>query len=361
MSEPKRIVICGAGVIGASVAYHLTLGGARPMVVERARPAAAASGKAGGFLALDWNDGSPVGPLARASFAMHRDLAATLGDTGYRPMETLMTGGIEGGQVAPYRDEPNPPWLDGHVAVHSVIGTQETTAQVDPARFTQALTDAACAAGATLINGIVDGLDRDAGGAVRAVSVDGAPVAADVVVLALGPWTDRARAWVALPEIHARGGASITLAADVPAQAVFGDYIDRTGKRWSPEIYPRPDGVVYVNGYPEATPLPDDPDAVEPSEDGWRTLHRIAGAHSAALADAEVLSRRACYRPLAIDGIPLIGPVAGAPGVFVATGHGPWGILNAPATGRMVAEMILDGHSHSLDAAPFDPARLPAA
>ena len=72
-------------------------------------------------------------------------------------------------------------------------------------------------------------------------------------------------------------------------------------------------------------------------------------------------SRRACYRPVTTDGVPLIGPIVGAPGVYVATGHSAWGILNAPATGRMVAEMILDGHSHSVDAIPYAPNRLPAA
>jgi glycine/D-amino acid oxidase-like deaminating enzyme len=61
-----------------------------------------------------------------------------------------------------------------------------------------------------------------------------------------------------------------------------------------------------------------------------------------------------------VDGIPLIGPIPGAPGAFLATGHASWGILNAPATGRMVSEMILDGRSHSVDAAPFALSRLPS-
>ncbi len=47
-------------------------------------------GKAGGFLALDWNDGSPVGPLARLSYGLHRRLAGELGqDVGYRDVDTL--------------------------------------------------------------------------------------------------------------------------------------------------------------------------------------------------------------------------------------------------------------------------------
>jgi len=49
-----------------------------------------ASGKAGGFLALDWNDSSAVGPLARLSYALHKELAQSLGqDTGYREVSTF--------------------------------------------------------------------------------------------------------------------------------------------------------------------------------------------------------------------------------------------------------------------------------
>lgn len=62
-----RVVICGGGIIGAATAYYLSQQGVGATVVEREALAAAASGKAGGFLALDWNDSSPVGPLARCA------------------------------------------------------------------------------------------------------------------------------------------------------------------------------------------------------------------------------------------------------------------------------------------------------
>ena len=48
-------------------------------------------------------------------------------------------------------------------------------------------------------------------------------------------------------------------------------------------------------------------------------------------------------------------------GAYVATGHGPWGMLNAPATGKALAELIAEGAASSVDLRPFDPARLPAA
>jgi len=59
-SVRARVVICGAGVIGAAVAYYLSLRGVAATVVERCGVACAASGKSGGFLALDWCEGSPL-------------------------------------------------------------------------------------------------------------------------------------------------------------------------------------------------------------------------------------------------------------------------------------------------------------
>ena len=55
MGSPKRIVICGGGAIGASIAYFISLRGALPIVIERYEVGGAASGKSGGFLALDWS------------------------------------------------------------------------------------------------------------------------------------------------------------------------------------------------------------------------------------------------------------------------------------------------------------------
>ena len=56
-----RVVICGGGVIGACTAYFLSLRQVEVIVVERTGVACAASGKSGGFLALDWCDGSAAG------------------------------------------------------------------------------------------------------------------------------------------------------------------------------------------------------------------------------------------------------------------------------------------------------------
>ena len=57
--------------------------------------------------------------------------------------------------------------------------------------------------------------------------------------------------------------------------------------------------------------------------------------------------------------MPLIGRVPRVEGAYVATGHSVWGILNAPATGEAMAELIIDGAACSVDLHPFDPARAP--
>ncbi|KAJ1626151.1 hypothetical protein T492DRAFT_878974 [Pavlovales sp. CCMP2436] len=51
---PPQVVIAGAGLQGAAVAYYLTQRGVRPILIEADKVAGAASGKGGGFLARDW-------------------------------------------------------------------------------------------------------------------------------------------------------------------------------------------------------------------------------------------------------------------------------------------------------------------
>src|SRR5438445_11584656 len=101
VSPPRHVLVCGAGVVGASVAYFLARRGVTVTVVERSGVACAASGKSGGFLALDWCDGSPLGPLARTSFALHADLASQLGtDYGYRRLDHFQVAPREPGALA---------------------------------------------------------------------------------------------------------------------------------------------------------------------------------------------------------------------------------------------------------------------
>jgi glycine/D-amino acid oxidase-like deaminating enzyme len=61
------------------------------------------------------------------------------------------------------------------------------------------------------------------------------------------------------------------------------------------------------------------------------------------VATAELVGSRACARPVIADGRPLVGPLPGEEGVFVATGNGPWGLTCGPATARIAADAILHG------------------
>jgi glycine/D-amino acid oxidase-like deaminating enzyme len=361
VSAPRGAIVCGAGVVGAAVADFLARRGIGVTVVERSAVACAASGKSGGFLALDWCDGSPLEPLARASFALHADLARELGrDYGYRRMATYMVAARERGGAPGGHRVAGPGWIDGAGAVTAELGSTETTAQVHPARFTTALLEAARARGADLRIGVVQELvHRD--GAARGVRVDGEVLETDAVVLAMGPWTGRVAGRL-LPRVGGLKGYSVTLAApDVPADAIFVDYRAADGRHLEPEVIPRPDGHVYICGMADPAPLPESPEAVEVDERACDALARAGGRIASALARASIALRQACYRPVTDDGLPLIGRVPGLARAYVATGHGPWGMLNAPATGQALAELIADGAPALLDLEPFDPARLPMA
>src|SRR5215468_4309723 len=123
-----RVLICGGGVIGAAIAYFLSRRGAQAVVIERTGVACAASGKSGGFLALDWCDGSPLAPLARRSFALHAQLPEELGNGwGYRRVETY--SGYGGAGTVARRRMPVD-WLAESVLLDRQLGGRETTAQV---------------------------------------------------------------------------------------------------------------------------------------------------------------------------------------------------------------------------------------
>ena len=163
-------------------------------MIERTGIANAASGKSGGFLALDWCDGSPAEPLARRSFALHAELAETIDDEwGYRRLDTLGVVASARRDVRSFRQLDGPGWLAQDAAVHRRLGTSETTAQVNPADFTKAMMRAAIGAGTHLLMGTVNGLVFGDGGALRGAIVDG-QVSGDVVVIAMGPWSVRASA-----------------------------------------------------------------------------------------------------------------------------------------------------------------------
>ncbi len=358
-----RVLICGGGIVGASIAYFLARRGVASTVIERSGLACAASGKGGGFLAAGWCDGTPVGPLARRSFALHAELAEELpGDWGYRRLDTY--GGSVGNGRRSRNDGPGLSWLSGDVALNGQLGSTSDTAQVHPGQLAAALMRAAQGtAGAELRLGEVTGILRDrTGEKVTGVEVGGEALEGDAVVIAMGPWSQLARRWLPMPAVYALKGHSLVFdtGEDLPPEALFLEHRDADGESSSPEIFPRADGTTYIAAINSETPLPVDPADVAPDPGALEKLHAIAAAASPILARSKVLARQACFRPITRDGLPLIGRVPGLAGAFVATGHSVWGILNAPATGEALAELILDGQAETVPLAAFDPARFNA-
>jgi D-amino-acid dehydrogenase len=62
------------------------------------------------------------------------------------------------------------------------------------------------------------------------------------------------------------------------------------------------------------------------------------------------------WRPMTWDSLPIIGPIPGIPNAYLATGHNMLGVTLAPATGRLIAEMIGKQPPH-IDPAPYSPTR----
>jgi glycine/D-amino acid oxidase-like deaminating enzyme len=352
-----QVLICGGGVIGASVAYFLSCRGVTATVIESTGIACAASGKSGGFLARDWCDGSPLAPLARRSFDLHAELVERIaGDWDYRRLDTY--GGFAGYPSRGSAYELG--WMSGEVTVTQAIGSPETTAQVHPGQFTAAMMRAAESRGAQLRTGRVTGIaPRD--GRASGVEIDGELLEGDAVVIAMGPWSILAALWLPLPAVFGLKGHSLVFdtGTQIPAEAAFLEYREASGNVLTPELFPRADGTTYVCGISGEDVVPVDPARVAPDGGAIYRLEAMCRSLSPVLAAAPIIARQACFRPVTRDGLPLIGKVPGVEGAFIATGHSVWGILNAPATGEAMAELIADGAARTIDLAAFDPGRLP--
>lgn len=134
-------------------------------------------------------------------------------------------------------------------------------------------------------------------------------------------------------------------------------YKTREGESMDPEIYPRATGEVYVCGMSEEVEVPENALDVLPRSEATAMLQRVAATVSSHLVDAELTVAQACFLPCSEDNVPVIGKLPHLDGAYVATGHSCWGILNAPATGAALAELIVDGAATTCTLKPFDPSR----
>ncbi len=295
-----RVVICGAGAIGASTAYFVSRRGVETIVVEATDVAAAASGKAGGFLARDWCAGTPLDALARRSFELHAALAREIaGDWGYRRM-TAYSGFVAGDSDA-CRDNPSKrSWLSDGVVITSRIGSPDTTAIVHPFKFTAAMMQAAQKNGATLHRGRVTGIVRHGGDTTaHGVEVDGSVIEADAIVIAMGPWSLLAAEWTSLPAVFGQRSPSLVYdtGTDVPPNALFLDYRNQGDEAISVEVFPRADGSTHITAWSEVVPLPLNPAAVQPEPEEIGRLQEIAERYHPCSAPRELSPGRPAFVP----------------------------------------------------------------
>ncbi|KAF3680753.1 putative alcohol dehydrogenase class-3-like isoform 1 [Capsicum annuum] len=235
---------------------------------------------------------------------------------------------------------PLPSWVDGPAKSPRTIGSTSSTAQVHPQLFTKTLLSKAVNEyGVEVVIGKAERVELAEGKTRGVVLEDGREIAHSIVLKPKEP--DR-----------------------ITPHALFLTYYPaQGGKPMDPEVYPRPTGEVYICGMSARAEVPDDPEQITPVPESINTLKRVAASVSSHLVEGEaaVKTEQACILPCSEDDVPIIGEVPGIKGCYVATGHSCWGILNGPATGAAMAELILDGHASIVDLSRFNPTRFSSA
>jgi sarcosine oxidase subunit beta len=370
MPETSDAIIIGAGVTGASIAYHLAQRGLRPLLIEAEHVAAGATGRSSGLVRMHY-DLEEEARLAWASFAYFSKWAERVGgQCGF-----TRTGFLQ--VVPPEHNES----LRANVAMHKRIGilSEVLTAQevrdlvpsfstegfdlaafepesgyADPAATTASLVEAARKLGARLIQGCkVVGI-RTRGGKVLGVSSNLGEHDAAVVVNSAGPWAGEVAklAGVSLP--FDTWTHDVMLVRRPPLVGSHPAVIDD-----ALHMYFRVEtgGLTLValedcNRFGEA---PDRP--LEGVSQGFveravdRICRRIPGMEAGG-----VHSTYSGRDGLSPDQHPMLGP-SGPQGFYLACGLSGTGFKLGPAIGACMAELILDGRATTVDISIFSPGR----
>ena len=214
---------------------------------------------------------------------------------------------------------------------------------LDPGGFVHALARSVQDRGATIrVLEAIDIHPHRRGVTVR--TREGEAVAADVAVVATGAWLSRLAArWGVRVPVRAGRGYSFTVPVDRPVPGPV--YLPAARVACTPYR-----GALRVAGTMEFRD-PDAPGVVA-------RLEAIIATARPLLDGVRWEERRDVWvgpRPITPDGRPLIGEVL-ARGVYVAGGHGMWGLAHGPVTGRLLAEQIVTGERPDA-LRPFDPLR----
>ena len=377
------VVVVGGGIVGTATAFELGRAGARTLLVDRA-DAGRATDAGAGILSPETakRDDTSWVDLVRAAGRHYDQLLPQLDpDNGWARCGIL--------QLAT-RDSDLPAWewvaerADGATEISAdeardmvpVLGSivralhHPGAARVDGRKMCAALARAAQQLGVEVRQASVDevrsaessgasgsksgwGSGGGSGSGGRAaVVVDGELVDADAVVIAGGAWTRRfgAQLGVQLPVGPLRGQIAHLLVPEHETarwpivQQVYGHY-----------MVPWDDHRVAVGATVEDAGF-----AADVTAGGVHEIMREALRVMPGLAGSTLREVRVGLRPASVDDMPLLGPLPGVPGVFVATGHGANGLLLGPVSGAIVADQVLGRSLNlNLDLTPFSPARFP--
>lgn len=370
-----RVIVIGAGVLGASTAWHLARAGAEVLVFDQAhagRATAAGAGivcpwvadagdrtfyqlyVAGGryyetLVALLEEDGETDLGFRRSGALIVSDdaddLAAYAGVLRNRRTETPEMGQVE--QLSARDTRAAFPLLREELAGVLVTGG----ARVDGRRLTAALVRAAQRRGAVVrqANATID-FDGDT---VIGVRVDGQRIGADMVVVAAGVWAPPLLAGlgVSLPVVPQRGQI---MHFRLPGQDT---------SRW-PVILPP--GSHYLLAFEDqrivAGATREDDAGLDDrvTADGQAEVLFHALRIAPGLGSATVLETRVGFRPTAADGRPLLGHALGLAGLLIGNGLGAAGLTIGPFAGQLLARLAL-GQPAQMELRPFDPTRNAAA
>ncbi|KAI0089437.1 FAD dependent oxidoreductase [Irpex rosettiformis] len=390
MSSTQHIVIIGGGIIGCTTAYYLShhpaySSNTKITLLEASKVGIAqgASGKAGGLIAK-W---AYPKELVNLSFPEHIKLAEKYDGENRWGWRFLECGSWEGRARAPEETGTGAGKQDKRKSLEKTLGLDEgwkkkraalglpddldwvdealtdhyssmaptgDTAQVHPYLFTASMLDFAKEKGATFTPGRVTEIRTDSStgtvsGVVYADPITGELHVIDAthVVLAAGPWSPHILP--SLPIIGTRAhSVTIRPTGKISPYALFTEIVldsDERSTQATPELYARPDNEVYCCGPGEISQVPKTVDDVEVDQAACDSIIENVSGISEQLRDGKIDKRQACFLPIIdISGGPIVGEADSvAKGLIVATGHGCWGICNAPGTAKAIAELIFEG------------------
>ena len=366
------MAIIGAGIHGASVAFHLASRGIRPTVFEQVAPAGGPTGRSSAicrayytnpYLARIANKslemfrtfgeltaGRDCGHHQTGAVYLHPDTDASALHEAARYMNSIGTR-VE--MLAPADVRREFPLFD--LKGVGVAGWEPGAGYADPVATTTGLLARACELGATQrLYTRVLGLEPRAGGGATLSLAGGETAECERLLIAAGPWTKRlaAQLGVDLPLTVERHYVATIRWPD--AREMRYAHADIAGG-----YYCKPEGEdLYCLG--PLTPEPEvDPDAPVRGIDIAESdaLARLATSRIPRLKEAVSTGGWASLYDVSPDWMPVIGEIA--PGVFVDAGSSGHGFKLAPALGADVAA-LLTGNEVDAGINEFTPGRFTA-